>query len=54
MFEEFSPSGSELAELLRFFLERKNIFAINEFLQMFTNLKMPDEIGRNRMYDTLR
>jgi hypothetical protein len=27
---------------------------MNEFLQMFSNIQMPDEIGRNRMLEILR
>jgi hypothetical protein len=48
------PSGLELSRVLLEFLKGRDIFTIYECLQIFGLQKSSDELGRNKMFDSLK
>ena len=54
MFEESVPTGMELAKILSELIYKQDAFALYECLQLFSLEKSADEIGRNKMFDSLK
>jgi hypothetical protein len=54
IFEECVPSGTELSKLLLDLVDSKDVFSIYECLQIFSMQKFSDELGRNKMFDSLK
>ena len=52
--EEFIPSGTELAKAFTELVKGQDLFSINECLQLFALEKSADELGRNKMCDSLK
>lgn len=44
----------ELAKVLLELLKGRDIWSINECLQLFSMQKSADEMGRNKMFDSLK
>ena len=54
LFDESVPSGMELARILSELVKREDIFSIYECLQLFSLQRSADEIGRNKMFESLK
>ena len=54
IFEECVPSGLEFSRILVEMVKGRDIFTINECLQLVGLQKSADELGRNRMFDSLK
>ena len=54
LFEEQIPSGMELAKLLNELISTRDIFSIYECLQLFRLCRSADELGRNKMFESLK
>jgi hypothetical protein len=48
------PSGLELSKVLLELLKGKDVWSIYECLQLFSLQKSSDELGRNKMFDSLK
>lgn len=54
IFEECIPSGLEFSRILVEMVKGRDIFTIHECLQLIALQKSADELGRNRMFDSLK
>ena len=54
LFEESVPTGMELAKILQELMHKKDAAGLYECLQLFSIQKSSDEIGRNKMFDSLK
>lgn len=54
MFEENVPSGLELSRILSELVQKRDAFSMYECLQLISHQKSADEMGKNKMFDSLK